>query len=294
MAQNEEYEKKVLEMALAEEDEVIKNFATRRKTAMLALIAPYVPLKISPAHIVSAELGPYEEFAIESFIIEAKKMGIVDSLHLLLHSPGGGVASAYAIAKTLRKNFKEIITFVPQIAASGATLIAASSNKIIMGEISRLSPIDIQIYSKGERKSVLALLKGFSKLDKKFETTPREDISYPYCHLIESVDLTTFEEWSGVLDEIEGYAAEFLKMAGYEDNKSSEIATKLVYGFSSHDEFIGFEKATELELKVKWYEEYKEEWAIIRRWFAKYLLSESGFHHIVYAFPEKGKKDEER
>ena len=292
MVQNEEYEKRVLEMAKVEEDKVIKEFATKRKTAMLALIAPYAPLKISPTRMAWAELGPYEEFAVESFIIEAKKTGVVDSLHLLLHSPGGGVASAYAIAKTLRKNFKEIITFVPQIAASGATLIVISSNKIVMGEISRLSPVDIQIYSKGERQSALALLRGFSKLDKKFETTPREDISYPYCHLIESVDLTTFEEWSGILNEVEEYATEFLTMAGYDPQKSGEMATNLVYGFSSHDEVIDFEKANQLGLKVEWYEDHKDEWAMVRRWFAKYLLAESGFHHVVYTFPEEHENED--
>lgn len=286
VVESEEYEKEVLEMAVDEEDELVRKFANGRKTAMLALIAPYAPLKISPTRTVSAELGPFEEFAIESFIIKARKMGIMDSLYLLLHSPGGGIESAYAIAKTLRKNFKQIITLVPQVAASGATLIALCSNKIIMGEIGRLSPIDIQIFSKGERKSALALLRGFSKLDKRFETTSQEDISYPYRHLIESIDLTTFEEWSGVLDGMEGYATEFLRMAGYDPGKCAEIATKLVYGFSSHNEVIDFGKASELGLKVEWYEDCKEEWAIVRRWFSKYLLKEAGFHHVIYALPE--------
>lgn len=287
MAEEREYEKQVLEMSVAEEDAVIKNFANERKVAMLAIIAPYAPLKISPARAVSAELGPFEEFAIESFVMKAKEVGKLNSLYLLLHSPGGGVESAYAIAKTLRKNFIEIISFIPQVAASGATLIAISSNKIVMGEIGRLSPIDIQILSKGERRSALALLRGFSKLDEMFKTTSREDIPYVYEHLIESVDLTTFEEWNGILSGMEEYAIEFLKMAGYDSKKSTEVASNLVYGFSSHDEVIDFERATELGLNVEWYEEHKEEWAIIRRWFAKYLLEESGFHHMRYVLPEE-------
>lgn len=286
MNEREKYEE-VFEMAVLEEDEDIKKFANERKIAMLALVAPYAALKVSPARSLSAELGSYEEFGIESFVMKAREVSCFDRLHLLLHSFGGGIESAYAIAKALRKNFKEITAFVPQIAASGATLIAIASNKIVMGDISRLSPIDIQIFSKGERKSALALLRGFSKLDKKFETTAEEDISYPYRHLIESVDLTTFEEWSGVLKEMEGYAAGFLKMAGYDADKCGDIATKLVYGFSSHSEVIDFEKAQEIGLEVEWYENYKEEWAIGRRWLAKYFLEESGFHHIRYFLPEE-------
>ena len=252
MADEQEYEKQILEMSAAEEDTAIKKFASERKVALLAIIAPYAPLKISPTRTVFAELGPFEEFAIESFVMKAKEVGELDTLYLLLHSPGGGVESAYAIAKTLRKNFKEIIAFTPQVAASGATLIAVSSNKIVMGEIGRLSPIDIQIFSKGERRSALALLRGFSKLNEMFKTTSREDIPYVYQHLIESVDLTTFEEWSGSLNGMEKYAAEFLEMAGYDSDKSNEIATNLVYGFASHDEVIDFEKAKALELKVEW------------------------------------------
>jgi len=59
---------------------------------------------------------------------------------LLLHSYGGGVDSAYMIAKTLRKNFSKIRVYIPHVAASGATLIAISADEIVMGEISRLSP----------------------------------------------------------------------------------------------------------------------------------------------------------
>lgn len=286
MNEREKYED-VFESALLEEDEDIKKFANERKTTMLALVAPYAPLKISPTRSLSAELSSFEELGVESFVMKAREAGCLDRLYLLLHSFGGGVESAYAIAKALRKNFEKITAFVPQIAASGATLIAISSNNIVMGDISRLSPIDIQIFAKGERKSALALLRGFSKLDKKFETTAEEDISYPYRHLIESVDLTIFEEWSGVLEEMEGYAAEFLKMAGYDAHKCSDMATKLVYGFSSHSEVIDFEKAKELGLKVEWYENYKEEWAIARRWLAKYFLEEAGFHHIRYFLPEE-------
>lgn len=286
MNEREKYEE-VFEVAVLEEDEDIKKFANERKTAMLALLAPYAPWKISPTRSVSAELSSYEEFGIESFVMKAREAGCLDQLYLLLHSFGGGIDSAYAIAKAIRKNFKQITAFVPQVAASGATLIAISSDKIVMGNISRLSPIDIQIFSKGERKSAIALLRGFSKLDKKFETTAEEDISYPYRHLIESVDLTTFEEWSGVLEEMEGYAAEFLKVAGYDAGKSGDIATKLVYGFSSHSEVIDFEKAQEIGLKIEWYEDCKEEWAIARRWLAKYFLEESAFHHIRYLLPEE-------
>lgn len=281
----EEYEE-ILEMSAPEEDKAIKGFATQKRTAMLALIAPYAAEKISPTVSLSAELSPPEEFGIENFIMEAKKIAYQGELYLLLLSLGGGIEAAYTIAKALRNNFERITTFVPQVAASGATLIAISSDKIVMGEISRLSPIDVQIFSKGERKSALALLRGFSKLAKQFGKTAAEEIGQPYRHLIESVDLTIFEEWGGILEGMRGYAIELLGKAGYDDEKSGDIADKLVYEFPSHSEVVDFGKAKELGLKVEWYEDFKEEWALMRRWLAKYLLEASAIHHIKYALPE--------
>jgi ATP-dependent protease ClpP protease subunit len=287
----EEYEE-ILEMSAPEEDKAIKDFATQKRTAMLALIAPYAPEKISPTVSLSAELSPPEEFGVENFIMEAKKTGYQGKLYLLLHSFGGGIEAAYVIAKALRDNFEEIITFVPQIAASGATLIAISSDKIVMGEISRLSPIDVQIFSKGERKSALAL-RGFSKLAKTFGKTAAEEIGQPYRHLIESIDLATFEEWGGVLEGMRNYATELLKKAGYDNEKSGDIADRLVYEFPSHSEVIDFGRAKELGLKIEWYEGFREEWMIMRRWLAKYLLEESSIHHIRYCLPERSDNGDE-
>lgn len=277
----------ILEMSSPEGDKAINDFATQKRIAMLALIAPYVAEKISPTVSVSAELGPPEEFGIENFIMEAKRSGYRGELHLLLHSFGGGIEAAYTVGKALRNNFERIITFVPQVAASGATLIAVSSDKIIMGEISRLSPIDVQIFSKGERKSALALLRGISKLGKMFGKTAAEEIGQPYRHLIESIDLTTFEEWSGVLEGMKGYAVELLKKGGYGEEKSDDIADRLVYEFPTHSEVIDFVRGKELGLNVEWYEGFDEEWMVIRRWLAKYLLEESGIHHIRYILPQE-------
>lgn len=272
-----------------EADKDILDFATSKNVAMLAIIAPYVPYRVSPERVVRAELGPPEELGIENFILKAKENGI-DKLYLLLHSSGGGVSSAYMIGKALRKNFKEITAFIPQIAASGATLIAITANKIVMGEISRLSPIDVQLWSNDEMRSALALVRSFVKLEKKFERTPIEDISYPYRHLIESIDPEELERMSGILGEVEEYAFEFLSKAGYPEDKAREIAEKLVYGFHSHYEVIDFDKAKKLGLNVEWYENRKDEWDIMRKWLGKYLLEEAPIHHIVYAFPRRGKE----
>jgi hypothetical protein len=283
-------ESKVLELAEEETDNIIKEYATNNKIFLLSCIAPFKPLKVSPASVIYAELSPPEEFAIESFINRVKEVNIPRdnrTLELLLHSYGGGVDSAYMIAKTLRKNFSKIRVYVPHVAASGATLIAISADEIVMGEISRLSPIDvIRITRDGESVSLLAYLRGFLKLNEMFKTTRKEDIPYPYLSLIEDAHLSTLEEFSGILSQVKGYAIELMKEAGYEDKEAEKISDRLIYDPLTHNEVIDFEKAKGIGLKVRFYEEFRESWRIMRRWLSKYILEESGIHHIKYAIPE--------
>jgi len=274
-------------LAREEEDENIKKLADEKSVAMLAIIAPHVPYRISPRRVVYVELGTPEEFGIETFILKAKERGI-RKLYLLLHSPGGGVSSAYVIAKALRKNFDDITVFIPQLAASGATLIAIAANRIVMGEISRVSPIDVLIWEDEGMKSALSLVKSFARLESRFERTPLEDISYPYRHLIESIKPEELERMHGVLTEVESYAHELLKMANYEENKAKEIAETLVYGFHIHFEVVSYERLREMGLNVVWYEDRREEWGVMRYWLGKYILEENPIHHIVYVFPSEG------
>jgi hypothetical protein len=286
----------VFELAVEENDEVIREYAAQHNVFMLCCIAPFKPLRISPTTAIYAELSPPEEFAIESFINKVKESGVQKEkrvLEMLLHSFGGSVESAYMIAKALRKNFSKIRVYIPHTAASGATLIAISADEIVMGEISRLSPIDVIIYEtqNRERISVLAYLRGFLKLNEMFKTTRKEDIPYPYLSLIESVNLATFEEYTGILNQIEEYARKLLSVAGYSEEAAEKIIWRLVYAPLTHYEVIDFEKAKEIGLKVKYFEEYKDLWNIMRRWLGKYILEESGIHHIKYVIPEVRKNE---
>jgi len=201
------------------------------------------------------------------------------------------VNSAFTIAKVLRKNFKEIKVFIPQIAASGATLIAIAANEIVMGMVSKLSPIDPIIHTPHGKESCLATVRGFDKLSKNFATTRREDIPedipYPQQHLIETVNLPMYEERRGLLNMVYDYAYELLKLSGYGEEESKNIAEKLVFGYPAHYYILDFDKVKELGLNVKWYEELKREWVVMRKWLGKYIFQESAIHHIVYAFPER-------
>ena len=64
-------------------------------------------------------------------------------LDLMLHTPGGDIASTQSLVDYLQKMFgTNIRAIVPQIAMSAGTMLACSCREIIMGKHSNLGPID--------------------------------------------------------------------------------------------------------------------------------------------------------
>ena len=69
-------ESEVLELAEEETDSAVRKYATENKVFLLSCIAPFKPLKVSPASVIYAELSPPEEFAVESLINRVKEVNI--------------------------------------------------------------------------------------------------------------------------------------------------------------------------------------------------------------------------
>ena len=65
-------------------------------------------------------------------------------LDLMIHTLGGEVAATESIIDYLLKKFDDIRVIVPQLAMSAGTMIACSSDRILMGKQSSLGPIDPQ------------------------------------------------------------------------------------------------------------------------------------------------------
>lgn len=68
-------------------------------------------------------------------------------LDLILHTPGGNLASAVSLVTYLKSIFgNNIRAFVPQMAMSAGTMISLSCREIILGKESSLGPIDPQYH----------------------------------------------------------------------------------------------------------------------------------------------------
>lgn len=73
-------------------------------------------------------------------------------IDVIVHSPGGNLTSCYMIARLLSRFVKRWEALIPELAASGATLICLGSSNIVMSEIAQLGPLDPQVASKKREK----------------------------------------------------------------------------------------------------------------------------------------------
>lgn len=68
-------------------------------------------------------------------------------LDLILHTPGGDIASTESFVDYLHSMFgTDIRAIVPQLAMSGGTMLACACKTIIMGKQSSLGPVDPQLW----------------------------------------------------------------------------------------------------------------------------------------------------
>ena len=69
-----------------------------------------------------------------------------ERLEVITDSPGGSIHAAYHLALLIRRfATKELVFVVPRWAKSAATLLVCAGNKICMGPVSELGPVDPQI-----------------------------------------------------------------------------------------------------------------------------------------------------
>ena len=251
--------------------------------ALIAFIAPYVGVRISPVEEARAFIGLPDEFGMEALIreLEAAK---IRKAYLLVNSLGGAMASSYKIARAVRTCLEEIITFVPHIAASGGTLLALTGNEIVMGPMSHITPLDAQISCKGTKVSASSFMHFFTRASRWFEKVTPHEAPYPRKALADKLDPLIMEEWSGLTTTASDYVEEILDLAGYEE--SAEIAQLLVIGFPSHNYVITPEKAKDIGLKVKPLSDFQQIWDIMRYWLSKYIFEQEIMHCIRYALPK--------
>lgn len=277
----------VLRLFEVESNQEVRDLAEREKAIVLAFIAPQVPYRVSPAQAVSASISLFEEFAIEEILnmVKAQVAG-KKKLLMLINSPGGLVSSSYKVAKAIADNFDEITVFVPYTAMSGGTLIALSGQKIGMGMMSSLGPVDVQIPYKGNLVSATSFLTAFYRSVNKYRVKSREEMPYPEEAMVQKFDPIIMEEASRTIAASVLYIDTVLNLAHYDPTVRQNLINCLVWHDKMHGTVISFDEADDMGLRVERDSDYPSTWPIMRKWLHQYLLSGAMTHHIRYYIPD--------
>lgn len=266
-----------------EKDERIIELADEEEATLIAFIAPYISVRVSPVEKHRATISIPDEFGVEALIKNLREAD-TDKAYLLVNTLGGGMSSAYKIARVIRKTFDQITTFVPHIAASGGTLLALTGDKIVMGPMSHLTPLDVQISYKDTSISAHASMRFLTRASEWFEKLQPGEAPYPYKALTDKLDPFILEEWDGAVGMAIEYASEILDMAGYDDSK--KLAEFLVEHFPNHQYVITPDEATKIGLEVERSEVRGKLWSCMRYWLGNYVFKEETSHYVRYALPE--------
>lgn len=259
--------------------------AKREESLFLAIVAPlFLP---PPSGMESAEeraeemaISKEESWGVEWLLGQLEKEGkLPDKLYLLIETRGGSGASAYTIARTLRKRFKDIKTFVPHQALSAGTLIAVASDEIIMDISSNLGPFDAQVALPDYGViSASRLKRGLTLAEKYYQ---KRGVLNSKEFVREKIDPVLY----GLLEEAqrtgETYLKEILTLAHYPKKRAATIARKLVWEFPSHEFPITLERAKRLGLRAVSSEKYPQLWEIMNEWLDKLAFHPKNVDHLI-------------
>jgi hypothetical protein len=247
--------------ALREFETVVLSLEKKRKSKIFSLIhtgAPY--------HICRPSLWGLAE--------DRDNFRRIDTLEILVHSPGGHVDIAYQLAKFFRHHCKTLNVLVPLYAKSAATVLCLNADQVFMGEFAELGPLDVQVedeLEKGKRsfpplnefKSMeflkehateyldffteLLVDRGLSVKQALHEAIPGVvGIMNPlYGH----IDPSKLGSYRRMLAEGEEYAKRLLNSVHNES--ADDLVQQLVWEYPSHNFVIDYDEAEAIGLPVK-------------------------------------------
>jgi hypothetical protein len=165
-------------------------------------------------------------------------------LLLILNSSGGDVAAAYLISKLCREHTRATFEVaVPRRAKSAATLICCGADKIHMGSLSELGPIDPQFGA----IPALALKHSVEHMAQLVNQYPAASAMFS-DYLAKSLRVEALGYFERVAESAVQYAVRLLgartiRPAGREDDQT---AHRLVYSYKDHGFVIDSREATEI------------------------------------------------
>jgi len=161
---------------------------------------------------------------------------------LVLNSTGGDIAAAYLIAKLCRDYTKKSFEVaVPRQAKSAATLICCGADKIHMGSLSELGPIDPQF----DGVPALALKHSVEHIAQLVSDYPQAANMFSN-YLSKSLKVESLGYYERVAESATQYAIRLLASRPKVESDNPSIAHRLVYHYKDHGFVIDSREAIEI------------------------------------------------
>lgn len=189
---------------------------------------------------------------------------------LMLNSPGGDANAAEKLLMMCRQRFtQEFDVIVPDYAKSAATMMALGSDKIMMGYLAELGPIDPQLQTSaipgGEVIPARSFIDGLDMIRKKVQGGDPVQMYLPMLSQIRPEVLAICQR---AIDDARAFAEKWLKnFMLKEDPKQAEAVAEMLStgaAYKSHGKVIDFNEAKDvLRLNVERIDEKSELWSEI-------------------------------
>lgn len=267
----------------------LQQIADDENALILCFVAPDRSVRVSPIGSVYVSIDIDDLYAIESVVEDLEEAGrLPKKLHLVIQTPGGLVDVSTKIATFLRGAFEEVHAFVPYSASSGGTVLCLAANRITMGKMANLTPIDPQMVYEGNRVSANSFQKAVNDFEQKFGKKRPAEIPPPYQQMHERLDPVVLLEMNKIWRDSASVAISLLEKSykpknSDENNAITLTALTLTFSESPHGHIIDAEEAENIGLRVDNAEKSKNLLKVYKKW-VKSMLGEEKVTHVIRHF----------
>ncbi|MEM3191918.1 MAG: hypothetical protein QXW80_05265 [Candidatus Micrarchaeia archaeon] len=187
---------------------------------------------------------------------------------LMLSSPGGDGNVAEKLIVMLREYFENFTVIIPNYAKSAATMIALGSDKILMGYLAELGPIDPQLILPGYPQPIPArsFIDGLEDIRTRIMVN-KEPVEM-YAPMLHNIKPEILAMSQAAIDSAKEFAEKYLKKYMLKENpeQASKVAKLLSEGhqYKSHGQVINFEQVRDdLGLNVEMIDPESQLWESI-------------------------------
>lgn len=226
--------------------------------ALNGTVIAYTANPYHPMPVLNQQDVPFFESLLKS-------SGKSKNGYLMLSSPGGDGNVAEKLIVMLREYFENFTVIVPNYAKSAATMIALGSDKILMGYLAELGPIDPQLILPGYLQPIPArsFIEGLRDIRTRImENKEPVEMYVPMLHNVKPEVLAMSQ---AAIDNAKEFAEKHLKKYMLKENpkQAKKVAELLSEGqqYKSHGQVINFEQVKDdLGLNVEMIDPQSELW----------------------------------